>query len=342
MFIGATLIDAGEFHKFKHVSFTIFMPEIPENLQILLRRQNYGLVGNHSAVKVCEWTKKSLRNEGACYKEKFYGKLHGIRSHTCLQMTPAAYFCPNRCIYCWRATDKTLANSMDGFGADEPEEIAEKSIDAQRVLLSGFKGFVGTNMNKWKEAENPKNAAISLTGEPTAYPKISGLIEEFKKRKMSTFLVTNGQFPLHLEKIEEPSQLYLSLDAPTEEIYRRVDIPQFPDFWQRFEKTIALMPSFSCKKAARLTLVKGRNDTNAKEYAKLIERTSADFVEIKSYMWIGFSQRRLPIEAMPSFAEVKAFAQKLNGFLNYEYRDEDERSRVVLLAKKSTGELFIQ
>ncbi|VVB59811.1 S-adenosyl-L-methionine-dependent tRNA 4-demethylwyosine synthase [uncultured archaeon] len=308
-------------------------PKIPETLKLLLRRQNYGLVGNHSAAKICEWTKKSLRNEGVCYKEKFYGKLHGIRSHTCLQMTPSAYFCPNRCIYCWRATDKTLANTMDGFEADEPEEIVEKSIEAQRLLLSGFKGYKNVNMKKWKEAQDPKNAAISLTGEPTAYPKISGLINEFARRKMSTFLVTNGQFPEQLENIEEPSQLYLSLDAPTKEIYKTADIPQFSDFWERFNRTVELMPSFSCKKAVRLTIVKGKNDSHPKEYAELIKKAGADFVEIKAYMWIGFSQRRLPIEAMPSFLEVKDFALKLNEFLGYEYKDEDERSRVVLLAK---------
>ncbi len=307
--------------------------EIPENLKLLFRRQNYGLVGNHSAVKICEWAKKSLRNEGVCYKEKFYGKLHGIHSHTCMQMTPAAYFCPNRCIYCWRATDKTLANSMENSNTDEPKEIVEKSIEAQRLLLSGFKGYKNVNMKKWKDAQNPKNAAISLTGEPTAYPKISGLISEFKRRKMSTFLVTNGQFPEHLENIGEPSQLYLSLDAPTKEIYKIADIPQFPDFWERFSKTIELMPSFSCKKAVRLTIVKGKNDSHPKEYAELIKKADADFVEIKAYMWIGFSQRRLPIEAMPSFLEVKNFALKLNEFLGYEYKDEDERSRVVLLAK---------
>lgn len=223
---------------------------------------------------------------------------------------------------------------MDNFATDEPKEIIEKSIEAQRVLLSGFKGFEGTNMKKWKEAQEPKNAAISLTGEPTAYPKISELIEEFTRRKMSTFLVTNGQFPKHLENISEPSQFYLSLDAPTKEIYKKVDIPQFPDFWERFEETIALLPSFSCKKAVRLTLVKGRNDSCAKGYAELIRRADADFVEIKAYMWIGFSRMRLPIEAMPLFAEVQKFAEDLNAHLGYSYKDEDARSRVVLLAKK--------
>lgn len=307
---------------------------IPEMLQLLLQKQGYGLAGNHSAVKICEWAKKSLRNEGVCYKEKFYGRLHGIRSHTCMQMTPAAYFCPNRCVYCWRATDKTLADSMEQFACDEPKDIIDKSIEQQRILISGFKGYGGVNMKKWKEAQNPKNAAISLTGEPTAYPKISELIKEFKKRNMSTFLVTNGQFPQNLKNLEEPSQLYLSLDAPTKEIYKKIDVPAFPDFWERYNRTIELMPSFSCKKAVRLTIVKGWNDSHHKEYAELIKKADADFAEIKAYMWIGFSRMRLPMDAMPSFAEIKGFAEKLNGFLNYECRDEDARSRVVLLAKR--------
>lgn len=310
------------------------MPAIPEMLRLLLQKQGYGLAGNHSAVKICEWAKKSLRNEGVCYKEKFYGRIHGIRSHTCLQMTPAAYFCPNRCVYCWRATDKTLANSMEKFDADEPAQIIEKSIEQQRVLLSGFKGYEGLNMKKWKEAQDPKNAAISLTGEPTAYPEISGLIRECKKRKMSTFLVTNGQFPEHLENLEEPSQFYLSLDAPTKEIYKKIDVPMFGDFWERYNKTIEMMPSFSCKKAVRLTIVKGWNDSHPKEYAELIMKADADFVEIKAYMWIGFSRMRLPMDAMPRVAEIKQFAEELNRFLNYEHKDEDARSRVVLLAKR--------
>lgn len=46
----------------------------------LLKKQQYGVVGRHSAVKVCEWTKKSLVTGNSCYKQKFYG----IQSHRCL------------------------------------------------------------------------------------------------------------------------------------------------------------------------------------------------------------------------------------------------------------------
>ncbi len=305
----------------------------PVEQKMLLEKQQYGLVGEHSAVKVCEWTKKSLRGQGVCYKEKFYGKLHGIKSHGCLQMTPSAYFCPNRCVYCWRATDKTVANTMDGVAEDEPKDIVRGAIEAQRKLLTGFKGFSGTDMKKWREAQNPTNVAISLTGEPTAYSRISDLIAEFKKN-MAVFLVTNGQFPERLEGSNEPSQLYLSLDAPTKEIYKKIDVPQFPDFWERFNKTIDILPSLSCKTAVRLTMVKGWNDKNIDDYVRLIKRTDTDFVEVKAYMHVGFSQYRLPLEAMPVHEQVVAFSKKINEKLGYNYKDEDERSRVVLLSKK--------
>jgi len=61
-----------------------------------LRKQGYRLVGGHSAVKICEWTRNSLRGKGACYKYAFYG----IRSHQCLQMT-TSMFCASRCKFCW-------------------------------------------------------------------------------------------------------------------------------------------------------------------------------------------------------------------------------------------------
>ena len=52
-----------------------------------LYKQGYRLVGNHSAIKVCEWTKKSLRDEDICYKEKFYDTV----TRRCVQMTPVNF-----------------------------------------------------------------------------------------------------------------------------------------------------------------------------------------------------------------------------------------------------------
>ena len=50
-----------------------------------LQKMGYRFAGNnyHAAAKICHWTKKSILDEGVCYKEKFYG----IKSHRCLQMS---------------------------------------------------------------------------------------------------------------------------------------------------------------------------------------------------------------------------------------------------------------
>jgi tRNA wybutosine-synthesizing protein 1 len=301
---------------------------VPEKLRKELERQHYKVVGGHSAVKLCHWTRKSLRDGGVCYKEKFYG----IKSHGCLQMSPNIT-CNNNCLYCWRVIDHAKVNL--GKEWDEPAGIIDDAIKAQRLLLSGFKGFSGVNLAKWKEAQNPTNAAISLIGEPTLYPKLSGLIEEFHRMGVVTFLVTNGQYPDVLEKLAEPDQLYLSLDAQDKATYIRLDRPSLKGPWDRMLKSLDAMQSMSCRRVVRLTMVKGWNMSGPEEYAKLIEIAQPDFVEVKGYMHVGESQKRLPKEAMPSHEEIKDFAQKVSEELGYPVAGEQKASRVVLLSKKN-------
>jgi len=38
-----------------------------------LQKEGYRLIGTHSAVKLCRWTKHQLRGRGGCYKHTFYG-----------------------------------------------------------------------------------------------------------------------------------------------------------------------------------------------------------------------------------------------------------------------------
>src|ERR671925_271584 len=70
--------------------------QITSQVKSKLQKAKYG-VYNHSAVELCHWTKKSFANEGNCYKHKFYG----ISTHQCMEMTPTAMNCENRCVYCW-------------------------------------------------------------------------------------------------------------------------------------------------------------------------------------------------------------------------------------------------
>lgn len=300
---------------------------VPEKLRKELESQHYKVVGNHSAVKLCHWTRKSLRDEGVCYKEKFYG----IKSHGCLQMTPNIT-CNNNCVYCWRVIDHAKVNL--GKDIDEPKEIIDDAIKAQRLLLTGFKGFEGTNQAKWREAQDPTNAAISLIGESTLYPKISELIEEFHRRNIITFLVTNGQYPEVLERMTQPKQFYISLDAPDKETYLKLDRPSLPDYWERMLKSLELMNSFTSRKVVRLTMVKDWNMKESEKYAKLIEIANPDFVEVKGYVHVGESQKRLPREAMPHHDEIKGFAGQLSEELSYNITGEQEASKVVLLSRK--------
>ena len=304
---------------------------LPENLIKILQHQHYKVVGNHSAVKLCHWTKKSILDEGFCYKQQFYG----IECHRCLQMTPAVAWCTQKCVFCWRNIDDTIDFKMDSkTEIDEPEKIIEEAIKAQRVLLSGYGGIPERiNKKKYEEAQNPNQVAISLSGEPTIYPEISGLISEFKKRNFTTFLVTNGTLPKRIAEMEMPYQFYLSVDAPAKEIYKKIDNPIIKNGWEKINETIDLMPSLDTRKAVRLTMIKGMNMTDAKGYAKLLKRADPDYVEVKAYMFVGSSRMRLSLDNMPSFDEVMDFAKEINEELNYKIKDYKEDSRVVLLVK---------
>ncbi len=280
--------------------------------------KGYHIVGRHSAVKTCLWLKKSLKDEGYCYKQKFYG----IPSHRCLQMSPAL-ICNLSCVHCWRPLDL-----MPPFREwDDPEFIVEESIKAQRRLLSGFFGTVGVNRKKLEEALNPKHVAISLIGEPTLYPRIDELVDEYKKRNFTTFLVTNGTNPQALERVE-PYQLYLSLTAYDEESHKVLQGTK----WEKIEESLKLLPNLDFRTVIRLTLIKGVN-MEPEKFAKIIDEASPDFVEAKAYMYLGYSRRRLKAENMPEHEDVRKFAEELAKLTGYEIRDESEASRVVLLVR---------
>ncbi len=114
----------------------------------------------------------------------------------------------------------------------------------------------------------------------------------------------------------------------------KVDHPLVKDGWKRMNESLELMKSFDCKKIIRITLVKGLNMKTPEKYAKLILKAEPDFIEPKGYMWVGESQKRLPMDSMPFHEDVVEFAKKLSEFTGYEIKDEFKPSRVVLLTKK--------
>lgn len=293
-----------------------------------LESSGYRFVGshNHAAAKICHWTKQSILDKGVCYKEKFYG----IESHRCLQMAPAVPNCQQKCEFCWRDLSYTQTQWEGEY--DDPKTIIDEAVKAQNNLLCGFFGNDKANKEKLEESKTPTNAAISLAGEPMLYPEIDELIAEFNRRNFTTFVVSNGQCVDKLKNLEnEPYQLYLSLDAPTKKIYNDVCQPQISEGWDNLNQSLDTLASFNSRTCIRTTCVKGRNITNPEKYAELIKKANPDFVEIKAYMCVGSSRHRLTPDNMPTFDEVKSFAQKIGENCGKKIVNESEVSRVVLL-----------
>jgi tRNA wybutosine-synthesizing protein 1 len=294
-----------------------------------LEHQQYRTVGSHSAVKVCGWTKDTIRDEGVCYKNTFYG----IKSHKCLQMS-CNLGCANRCVFCWRDDKGPLGKEWE-WELDEPSFIIDESIKEHQKLLIGFRGSEKANKKILEESKEVAHVALSLIGEPIAYPKFNELVKQFHERKISTFVVTNGQYPKEIKNLNTVTQLYLSMDAPSPEIAKIIGVPLFKDHWNRFNKSLDYCAKKKFRTTARITIVKGINDLDPEGYAKLIKKGDFDFIEIKDYVHVGASRERLSKENMALMPGVRKFSREILEFLpKYEKVSEHKASKVVLLAKK--------
>jgi tRNA wybutosine-synthesizing protein 1 len=293
-----------------------------------LMKQQYRLIGEHSAVKTCGWTKNMIKGMGGCYKLKFYG----VVSSQCLQMT-TSISCANRCIFCWRGYKTPVSKVWEG-DVDEPSMILDKSIIAHYKLLAGFGGQPDLKQ-MYKISNTVKHVALSLTGEPITYPKINGLIELFDKASISTFMVTNAQYPEEIKDLRRVTQLYLSIDAPNKELLNKIDKPLFTDYWERMNKSLEYCAQKKDRTCIRLTIIKDLNDFDEKEYSELIKKGRPDFIEVKAYMHVGPSRQRLDFKQMPWHEEIVDFTKELMSYLpDYEIVTEHVPSRVVLCARK--------
>ena len=303
-----------------------------QDLSDELVNQGYQLVGKHSAVKLCYWSRESLTRGRDCYKGRFYG----IESHRCLQMSPSIDSCNLHCRFCWRnqgwENDETMAEY------DDPEGLLERSIDAQRRILSGFKGDPDVELARWEQSQTPKHIAISLTGEPTLYPKMNRFLELCHERGITTFLVTNGTNPDALRALDPlPTQLYVSVTAPNAEVFRRLTLASDEHAFDRLRESLAIVRDLRTRRVVRHTLVRGWNIGWVDAYADLDLEARPDFIEPKGYVFMGKSRRRLGRDHVPSHEEIAAFAGRLATRTGYRVLDESPESKVVLLGLSAEG-----
>lgn len=310
-----------------------------------MEKQGYRFIGDHAAVKICRWTKKSLRDEEVCFKEKFYG----IKSHLCCQMSPWLG-CPNLCMHCWRALELDFNKLINKNKIKTPKEIVDGCIKAQKKLLEGFKILPKTkhktvskaNMRKWEEAQEPMHFSLSLSGEPTVYPKIGGLIAEIRKRSKTSFLVTNGLYPEKIKELADkkqlPTQLTVSVNTPNKELYLKFHRSSKKDAWEKLNKTLELLSGLKSRTVIRMNLVKELNmeDKHVKEYAELIKKSKPKFVHVKGFMSVGFARQRLGYDRMPDEKEMMSFVNKLVKETGLKLLDKHERSRAYVLGKNKS------
>ena len=62
-------------------------------------------------------------------------------------------------------------------------------------MIKQLKGVPGVKEERFQEAMNIRHCALSLVGEPIMYPQINEFVNLLHEKRISSFLVTNAQFP---------------------------------------------------------------------------------------------------------------------------------------------------
>ncbi|KAJ3287080.1 S-adenosyl-L-methionine-dependent tRNA 4-demethylwyosine synthase [Rhizoclosmatium sp. JEL0117] len=301
------------------------------NLRKNLEKQGYKLIGTHSGVKLCRWTKAQMRGRGGCYKHTFYG----IESHRCMETTPSLA-CANKCVFCWRLQTNPVGVEWR-WKADRPEEIVEGAIEKHRLMVKQMKGVPGVTAEKFQEGMDVAHCALSLVGKPIMYPYINEFVELLHQKHISSFLVTNAQFPELIRKLQPVTQLYLSIDAANKESLKKVDRPLFSDFWERFNGCLDELAKKEQRTVFRLTLVKGFNVDELKEYAVHVRRAKPDFIEVKGVTFCGYSgSNPLTMQNVPFHEEVVEFVKLLCAEIDddYEISCEHAHTNSLLISHK--------
>lgn len=301
-----------------------------------LTKQGYTIVGSHSGVKICRWTKSDLRGTGSCYKHSLFN----IVSSRCMELTPSLA-CSSKCVFCWRHGTNPVSKNWR-WEVDPPEYILENALQGHYSKIKQMRGVPGVVMDRFAKAFQVRHCALSLVGEPIMYPYINKFVELLHEKGISSFLVCNAQHPEALESIGKVTQLYVSIDASTKQELKKVDRPLYKDFWERMLTCLDTLRTTQSHQRTvfRLTLVKGFNMGDLSSYADLVQRGQPSFIEVKGATFAGSSDGNgnpLTMQNIPFYEEctnfVKQFAAELQRRgLGYDVAAEHAHSNCILIA----------
>uniref|UniRef100_A0A8B9JZJ8 tRNA 4-demethylwyosine synthase (AdoMet-dependent) n=1 Tax=Astyanax mexicanus TaxID=7994 RepID=A0A8B9JZJ8_ASTMX len=275
--------------------------------------------------------REALTKQGTaclCQLHTFYG----IESHRCMETTPSLA-CANKCVFCWRHHTNPVGTEWR-WKMDPAEKILQEAVENHQNMIRQFRGVPGVRPERFEEGLTVKHCALSLVGEPIMYPEINAFLRLLHQRHISSFLVTNAQFPEEIRSLVPVTQLYVSVDASTKDSLKKIDRPLFKDFWQRFLDSLRALGEKQQRTVYRLTLVKAWNVDELKAYSELIALGQPDFIEVKGVTYCGESSASsLTMANVPWHEEVIHFVQQLENLLpDYEIACEHEHSNCLLLA----------
>ncbi|KAJ3106970.1 S-adenosyl-L-methionine-dependent tRNA 4-demethylwyosine synthase [Phlyctochytrium planicorne] len=219
---------------------------------------------------------------------------------------------------------------------DDPHMIVEEAIEKHRGMINEFKGAPGVKPERLQEAFTVKHCALSLVGEPIMYPHINAFLQDLHEREISSFLVTNAQFPEKIIDLEPVTQLYVSVDAGTKDALKAIDRPLFKDFWERFTACLVALKEKRQRTVYRLTLVKGYNMQDIDNYCELVRMGEPDLIEIKGVTFSQQSKDYMTMKNVPWHVEVREFARAICDRMGGQYglACEHAHSCCVLLANE--------
>merc|ERR1719362_2534917 len=162
--------------------------------------------------------------------------------------------------------------------------ILNGALEGHYKMIKQMKGVPGVLPERYAEGFKVRHCALSLVGEPIMYPEINKYVDLLHSKEISSFMVTNAQFPDAMKMLKPVTQLYVSIDASTKEELKKIDRPLHKDFWERFIES----------------------------FAKLVSLGKPDLIEVKGVTYCGTSKAsKLTMENVPWHEEVIYFVKKL-------------------------------
>jgi len=251
-----------------------------------------------------------------------------------METTPSLA-CANKCVFCWRHHSNPVGTEWK-WAMDPPDMILNGALENHYKMIKQMKGVPGVLPERYEEGFKVRHCALSLVGEPIMYPEINKYVDLLHSKEISSFMVTNAQFPEAMKQLKPVTQLYVSIDASTKETLKAIDRPLHKDFWERFISSLEELGRKNQRTVYRLTLVKGWNAEEIENYAKLVSLGKPDFIEVKGVTYCGTSKAsKLTMENVPWHEEVIFFVKKLVEKLpDYDISCEHEHSNCLLITHK--------